>query len=372
MKKFNLNEKNKTVVLTIIGIITVLIFLGGASYAYFKVQGGNTTQADINVTTATTDNLILTIGDGMVITADQENFGKGKGNREGEIFARAELRANSDTNKAKANYYVYLDIEENNFIYTTEAKTAELILKVVDPEGNEVKAIEGLNYVTVNGESGFDVTDKKGLITLVNNKEIVSNGIKVENWDIKLTLVNLDSDQSKNAGNILKAKLIITKEEKIELKNVNLTIKYDDEVSSDKIIQGKYNTTIKLEGPTRIGYKFTGWSVVDGDSTIKNNNEILLGSKDTIIKANWEKLMKVTLIFNGATYNGVNDKYEIYVNLGDKLDLDAPTKAGFNFNGWFLTSEFNEGTSWNLDDPITEDMTLYAQFIIVLPQPVNP
>ena len=213
MKKTNLDNK-KTVILTIVAVLTLILVVIGATYAYFVAQGGSSSQADVSVKTATTDVLILSTGEEINITADQFTFGKDMGNRDGSTYAKAELRANNSTNNAKANYYVYLDIKENSFIYTTENKTAELILTVTDPDGNPVTKVNGLEYVTVNGISGFDVTDKSGLFTIVDNHEIVSTGTKIENWNVVLTLVNLDSDQSQNAGNGLKAVLEITKESK--------------------------------------------------------------------------------------------------------------------------------------------------------------
>ena len=72
---------------------------------------------------------------------------------------------------------MYLNIENNTFTYTNTG-TPELILQVVDKtSGNPVTSITGLDYVTVtDGKntsiSGFDITDKSGLIALFSNKEI--------------------------------------------------------------------------------------------------------------------------------------------------------------------------------------------------------
>ena len=53
----------------------------------------------------------------------------------------------------------YLSIDTNEFTYSTEEQTAELILTITDPNGNPLTSINGLNYVTVGDISGFD---KKG------------------------------------------------------------------------------------------------------------------------------------------------------------------------------------------------------------------
>ena len=207
-----MNSKKKTIILTVLGVITLIVFAVGVTYAYFTAQGNNVSQADVNVKTATTDSLIFTTGNNISFTADQTTFAKGMGNKEGSSYAKATLKANNSTNSATANYYVYLDITNNTFKHTTTAKTGELILTVIDPEGSPVTSINGLDYVTVNGISGFDITEATSLITIVDNHEIVSTGTKEEKWDITITLVNLDEDQSANAGSSFTAKLKIQKE----------------------------------------------------------------------------------------------------------------------------------------------------------------
>ena len=159
MKKFNFKENKKTIMLTLLAVLTIILVIGGATYAYFQAQGGTASQANVSVKTSTTDSLVFSTGDDINFTADQSTFGKGAGNKAGSSYAKAVLKANDSTNHATANYYVYLDITNNNFEYTTADKTAELILTVIDPDGNEVKSIDGLNYVTVNGISGFDITE---------------------------------------------------------------------------------------------------------------------------------------------------------------------------------------------------------------------
>ena len=55
------NEK-KVLVLSIIGIITLIIAVVGATYAYFQAQGGGSSNTDVNVITSTTDNLSFQVG----------------------------------------------------------------------------------------------------------------------------------------------------------------------------------------------------------------------------------------------------------------------------------------------------------------------
>ena len=103
------NEK-KVLVLSFIGVITFIAVVVGATYAYFQAQGGDAGNINVNANTATTDNLSFQVGESISLTANQEDFGSGAGNKSGETYARATLTANNATNNATRNYYVYLDI----------------------------------------------------------------------------------------------------------------------------------------------------------------------------------------------------------------------------------------------------------------------
>ena len=50
------NEK-KVLVLSFLGVITLILVVVGATFAYFAAQGGDVINTDVNVQTATTDNL---------------------------------------------------------------------------------------------------------------------------------------------------------------------------------------------------------------------------------------------------------------------------------------------------------------------------
>ncbi len=213
-------EKKKVKLFSAIALVALALLVVGATYSYFQNQYGSASNADIKVTTYTTDVLTFETGSNISITAGQDDFASGKGNKTGSTFARATLQANNKTNTATANYNVYLNIENNTFTYTNTG-TPELILQVVDKtSGNPVTSITGLNYVTVtDGKntsiSGFDITTKKGLIALFSNKEISASPKTVEEYTVSITLVNHNFDQNVNTGKYLNGKLIIQKEKMI-------------------------------------------------------------------------------------------------------------------------------------------------------------
>ena len=198
------NNEKKVLALSFLGVITLIAVVVGATYAYFTAQGGGTGNINVNAQTATTDNLSFQTGSAISLTANQEDFGQGSGNKSGETYARATLTANNATNNATRNYYIYLDITSNNFEYTTDDEQAEILLKVTDPDGTEVTNISGLTRKTSGGEAnqvtGFDITTSTGLITIADNYTITSTGTVTQEWQIEVIFANLDSDQNANNG----------------------------------------------------------------------------------------------------------------------------------------------------------------------------
>ena len=205
------NEK-KVLWLSFLGVLTFIAVVVGATYAYFQAQGGGSANTNVNVQTATTDNLSFQVGESIRLTANQEDFGSGAGNKSGSTTASATLTANNATINATRNYYVYLDITSNNFEYTTVDDQAELLLKITDPDGAEVTTLGSLERKTSGGVTGFDITTSTGLITIADNYEITSTGTVTQEWQIEVIFANLDSDQNANTGKSFSATLMIQEE----------------------------------------------------------------------------------------------------------------------------------------------------------------
>ena len=210
-------EKNKTKIITIASIIALVILIVGATYAYFAAQTGEGSQTDIRINANTVDTLTFETGDPITLTLDQENFAQGTGNQTGSTFAKAMLTANNKTNTATEHYYMYLNITGNTFTYTQDEDTPEILVTITDTNNNEITSITGLTYKTVtdgNGTTlkGFDITNQKGLITIFDNREITTTSDITEEWNVTVTYVNYDADQSANAGKSINANLIIQKE----------------------------------------------------------------------------------------------------------------------------------------------------------------
>ena len=212
-------QNKKQIILSIIAIVTLAILVIGASFAYFAAQGNTSAQTSATVKTYTVDVFSFETGAPISFSLNQDNFASGKGNQTGSTFAKAILTANNKTNTATDHYNLYLNISENTFTYTQDENTPELLLTIKDTSGNEITSITSLTHKTVtDGKgasiSGFDITTKSGVITLFDNREITANPTKTEEWNITVTFVNYNADQSANAGKSFRGQILIQKEAK--------------------------------------------------------------------------------------------------------------------------------------------------------------
>ena len=210
-------ENRKTKIISVVAVVALALTVITATYAYFQAQVGDPAAADVKINANTVDTFTFASGSAISFSINQDNFASGAGNQTGSTYASATLTANNKTNTATEHYYLYLNIESNTFTYSINEGTPEIIMTVTDSSDNEVTDISTLNHVIVTGAngdqvSGYDITNKNGLITLFNNREITTTSSKEERWNIKVTFVNYDKNQSANAGKSMSAKVMIQKE----------------------------------------------------------------------------------------------------------------------------------------------------------------
>ena len=259
-----MENKKQAIILSVVAIVTLLSLILGATYAYFQASGNSGSSTNVNVTTYTSDLLTFEIGDDIAVYADQTSFASGKGNATGSTYAKATLVANNKTNEATKNYYVYLNISENTFTYTQNENTPEILLTIKDTSGNTITSISDLTYKTVTdgkgvSVSGFDITTKSGVITLFDNREITANPTKTEEWNITVTFVNYNANQTGNAGKSFNAKLMIQQESQS-----NQTLLADYVISQYTGTQGEnslyYHNSSLTNGAGDNSYRYAGAS----------------------------------------------------------------------------------------------------------------
>lgn len=212
-----MNKKWKRILMTVY-VLVLILMLSTATFAYFSMIKVTTLSPQVQAESAVTDWLIFSTGDPINIEATEENFGEDMGDISGRTYGGTLLQVSDSSKEVSYNYNVILNIEENEFVYTTPTEEAELLLRVTDPDGTEVTNIPGLVYKEVingNGEvlRGFDITTEVGNYYIANNYEITSNLQTQHIWNVEVILVNLDSDQNDNAGKVVDAYLEVSKGE---------------------------------------------------------------------------------------------------------------------------------------------------------------
>ena len=300
-------KNKKAITLSIIASLALLVLIIGATYAYFQASGGDGTSANLRVTTYTTDIITFEVGSNINIETNATLFSQGKGNASGTTFARATLTANNKTNSATENYNLFLNISDNTFVYSVDTNTPELILTIKDKSNNEVTSIEGLTYKAVTDGKGttikgFDITNKNGLLTLFN-KDITTTSTTVEEWNVTVTFVNYNKDQTKNAGKKFDAQLIISKDNFSDYtpntintlsatkSGNNLTVNLNLENGSNPI--DKYYYAIE---------ETNGLAILDSKASIKRLSNRLAVSKLTYVESN-NSSYTFTNIKTDANYN---------------------------------------------------------------------
>ena len=342
-------SKKNAIVLSIVAVVTLIALVVGATYAYFKAQGGTGSSTDVKVTTYTTDMLTFTTGSAISLYADQSSFGQEKGSLSGETFAKATLVANNKTNEATDNYYVYFNIENNTFKYTLGEDKPELILTVTGPDGSEVMELPGLTHTTVQDRenksiSGFDVTTTNGLITIANKKTITATtDAKEEQYTLKLTFVNYEGDQTENATSTLSAKVMIQKEKIVQ--TVANICKNGQSLSSciaamDGIDETLYhhNATI-TNGANDNSYRFAG-------ASDQVNNYVCFGSTQSPCQD--DNLYRIIGVF-GDKVKLIKSDYATSTLLGADGDYkQACTATGYDSSNYKGNNLANiAGYLWN-------------------------
>ena len=305
-----MENKKHAIVLSIIASLALIVLIIGATFAYFQASGGTGRNVDVKVTTYTTDVFNFEVGNDISIYADATSFASGKGNASGSTFAKAILSANNKTNTATKYYYLYLNISKNTFNYTQDTNTPEILLTIKDSAGNEITSINDLTYKTVTDGKGatikgFDITTGIGLITILDNKEITANPQKTDTWNVTVTFINYDKDQSKNAGKSFNAKLIAQQKEISDsvsdyckngdnLANCIISLGAPDIFGATKVFHHDENL---VNGANDNSYRYAG-----GDNTCTFNGEKVQGaySNRTFGASNENDCKKVYIIKSDA------------------------------------------------------------------------
>ena len=319
-------EMKKTMLLSIVGVLTLITLVAGATYAYFKAQGGEGGSSDVNVITATTDLLTFKIDKAINISISQSELKKGGTDVSDSTGAHATLTASNSKNveKTTRSYNIYFVIDTNDFEYTTQDGTPELYLNVTDPNGNSLENITGL----VHYDKGFDITTRTGGFLLVPDYDIeATRGNTItQDWKVEVTFANLDTDQSKNMGKSLSGKLFVTSDKmnSYELSKItNMTT---------KTTYNSIDTTLEVEqGSAEVNKYYYGIEKTSSNVTgYVNNNRV---KKVALKDVNFVETDKNTYKFDNLSDNSV---YKVYSYGVDKNGIKTNL-----YETEVTTSEYN-------------------------------
>ena len=321
-------EKNKkqALILSIVAVVTLIALVVGATYAYFKAQGGEGGSSKVDVITATTDLLTFKIDKAINISISQSELKKGGTDVSDSTGAHATLTASNSKNveKTTRSYNIYFVIDTNDFEYTTQDGTPELYLNVTDPNGNKLENITGL----VHYDKGFDITTRTGGFLLVPDYDIeaIRGNTITQDWKVEVTFANLDTDQSKNMGKSLSGKLFVTSDKmnSYELSKItNMTT---------KTTYNSIDTTLDVEkGTAEVNKYYYGIEKVSSNVTGYVNNS---GVKKVALKdVTFVETDKNTYKFDNLSDNSV---YKVYSYGVDKNGIKTNL-----YETEVTTSEYN-------------------------------
>ncbi len=201
-------------IILVLILVVIALLIGRFTYSYLAAQTSEDLKNE-GETTASGDTIIFSKGNDLSISATTDNFNATSGNLTDTTNPSVRLVASSKTNEATATYYAGIKINKNTYTYS--GSEAELILTVRDETGQILTtSADTLDYVTVNGISGFDITGKTGAFNIVKEHVISTNSSTTgttHTWTFTLTFVNLDIDQSINENAELSMDVVLQKDE---------------------------------------------------------------------------------------------------------------------------------------------------------------
>ena len=333
-------ENKKTKIISIVSLIALAITLITATYAYFAAQTGEGAATDIKINANTTDVFTFETGSAISISLNQDNFASGTGNQSGTTYAKAMLTANNKTNTATEHYYLYLNIKSNTFVYSQDNTKPEILLKITDKNGTEVKpTLEGLEYKTVIdgkgvNQSGYDITTYNDVLPIYENKEITTTSSITEQWNITITFINYDFNQSANAGKSLSATLMIQKSE----------LEYAlGDINGDGVLNGKDITRFRkyFSGEEKLNKYQLLAADLNQDGVINDIDfDILKPATINNVTLPYQNTDAYNITYNldggtAAIYLRTKYSSEFEASLDFTSDVIAKVKKdGYGFTGW--------------------------------------
>ncbi len=197
-------SKKQNKLLIILFILTFLVLTVSTAFSIFVATRETFETNKEKASTTVMETVVFDTGGSININANYMNFQEGMPSVVGETTGSVNLIAGSDKSRlASYKYNVKLNIDSNNFEYSTEDEKPELILIVTGPDGRKLKSAQGLQYVQYENYEGFDITEANGEYLIAENYLIETPDNTTDNWNFEVVFVNYPLNQNANAGKYL-------------------------------------------------------------------------------------------------------------------------------------------------------------------------
>lgn len=217
----------------------------------------------------------------------------------------------------------------------------------------------GINHL--DNKSSFTINDE--IILLIPTKE----GYIFKGWFLEPNFKTEIISVAKGSKNSM---VIYAKwEEKSYTVNYHLNGGVNSSLNKEKLYESDLPFTII--NPAREGYIFKGW-FLNGDFTTKVTVISTVTTEEINLYAKWEEQIKTYNIIYHLD-GGLNhpNNPSLYQESDLPITLLEPVKEGYEFLGWFLKSDFSGENLTQLPIGLTNDVTLYAKWQIIITYQVN-
>jgi len=167
------NGRSNVILLTVIAIVTMIIVVVGATFAYLASSVDSDDVSNINaVTNAGSDLLLFNAGSDIELLATIENFSDEDPSLSNTVNADVVLQTKS-TEGVTYNYGVYLTVPQNDFEYTSGTCYAKSEVAVVAGSAEECASNNASNiWATEDGESHACYTASTPIAGVAYNNQL--------------------------------------------------------------------------------------------------------------------------------------------------------------------------------------------------------
>ena len=118
---------------------------------------------------------------------------------------------------------------------------------------------------------------------------------------------------------------------------VNFNTDGGNAVSPIKVVYG--SKVGNLPTPAKSNYVFTGWYNKSG---VKVDSNLVMPAENITLTARWQHITrKITVDASGGVLADGRRSYSLTGKYGDKINLQTPKRAGYNFGGWSVKGAGN-------------------------------